>query len=294
MALRILITGAGGQLGRAMMALPATQGVELMPCSRQVLDLTDEGATLQALDRLKPQIIINAAAYTAVDLAETHSSDAYLLNKAVPEFLATACRKKGIVYSHISTDYVFDGTGTNPWFEQDTPNPLNIYGKSKHDGERAVLEAYPEALILRTSWVFSEHGKNFFKTMMQLATKHPELSIVNDQVSGPTYAGDLANILLVSAIQRYYGHNSHSGLLHFSGFPYVSWCEFAQSIFDQAVFYGFLNTKPKLTGIPSSEYPQTAQRPLNSRLGLKQLQEVGYTPSDWQEGIMKSLKAMNE
>ena len=265
----ILITGAHGQLGQSFADLSTNTDVsaELLMLGHTELDITQANSIALALEQHRPDIVINTAAYTAVDKAESEPEAAHLINGIAPGLLAAACAERGIGLVHISTDYVFDGLAEQPYSEDAPTSPVSIYGQSKLVGEQAVMAALPSALILRTSWVFSQFGSNFLKTMLRLGRERAELSIVDDQIGGPSYAPHIAQVLLQLAERLYESKQSHgqqqalSGVYHFAGQPTVSWYGFAQEIFAQAVKLGLLSKAPALIPIPTSQYPTPARDP---------------------------------
>ncbi|MFP1769521.1 dTDP-4-dehydrorhamnose reductase [Lonsdalea quercina] len=283
--MKILITGSRGQVGHSLVA--QLQGkAELLAVDRDELDITDRYAVMRKVEQFQPDYIINAAAHTAVDKAEDEIAPSYSINRDGPAYLSEAAKGVGAVMLHISTDYVFDGESDETYSEEMPVGPQGIYGKSKLAGEYAVAESADRYLILRTAWVFGEHGNNFVKTMLRLGETRDALSIVGDQVGGPTYAGDIAAALvrMVEFIEA--GNTPEWGVYHFSGMPYVSWYEFAQAIFEQAGKTALLASLPTLTSISTSDYPTRAKRPANSRLNCQKIQrQFGIAPSDWQSAL---------
>src|SRR5476649_2573864 len=218
--MKILLTGSNGQLGLCFQdRIP--EGWTLQATDSEELDITDRNKVFSSVSDYRPDVIVNAAAYTAVDKAETNAGMAALVNAVGPENLAIAAKEIGAMFFHISTDYVFDGTSKTPYLETDKTNPLGVYGKTKLDGEIAVLDVLPESIIIRTAWVFSEYGNNFVKTMLRLARERDTLSIVDDQRSSPTYAGDIAQAIIDIATV-----DDARGIYHFCGDREVSWKEF--------------------------------------------------------------------
>lgn len=235
--------------------------------------------------------VINAAAYTAVDKAETDIVSAWRVNALGAAALAQATRAASIPLIHLSTDYVFDGGKDAPYCEGDAIGPLNVYGASKEAGEQAVRTGNPKHCIVRTAWVFSQHGANFVKTMLRLARERPELRIVNDQRGCPTSAQDIAAALAQIA-DRLLSPNPLYGTYHFVNRGETTWSDFACEIFDQAKAYGLL--APKITGITSSDYPVPAVRPHNSRLSTAALtRDFGITPRPWQNALADVLRSIN-
>lgn len=283
--MKVMITGSSGQVGSCLVQ-QLTGKAELLAVDHKELDITERQAVADAVAKFKPDYIINAAAHTAVDRAEDEVQASYAINCDGPRYLAEAAQKWGAVILHISTDYVFDGEGSDAYTESCTTGPRGIYGQSKLAGERAVAFACERHLILRTAWVFGEHGNNFVKTMLRLAESHDSLSIVGDQFGGPTYAGDIAAALIKMVDVISEGYESGWGVYHFSGLPHVSWFEFAQAIFSSAEMKGVLHAQPSLSVIPTSAYPTSAKRPANSRLNCsKILQKFDIKPSDWQQAL---------
>ncbi|WP_412486447.1 dTDP-4-dehydrorhamnose reductase [Shewanella chilikensis] len=283
--MKVLITGCNGQVGHCLTERLIKQA-EVLALDYEGLDITDRDAVLNKVAVFQPNYIINAAAHTAVDRAEQEVELSYAINRDGPRYLAQAAKECGAVMLHISTDYVFDGVGDKPYQENDTTGPQCVYGKSKLAGEQAVAESCPEHLILRTAWVFGEHGNNFVKTMLRLAESRDELSIVGDQFGGPTYAGDIADALISMVQHLEQGKQAKWGVYHFSGMPYASWFDFANAIFQAAEQQNVLTKQPKLSAIPSSAYPTPAKRPANSRLDCSKIEnQFGIKPSDWNAAL---------
>lgn len=287
---RFLITGAKGQVGYCL-TQQLTGKAEILAVDRDELDITDQSAVKNIVVFFKPDVIINAAAHTAVDRAESEVELSEAINVKGPQYLAEAANEIGAVILHISTDYVFEGTGTGEYKEDDQTHPQGVYGRTKLDGEIAVQKANPKHIILRTAWVFGEHGNNFVKTMLRLGKERESLNIVNDQIGGPTYAGDIASALIKIAFEIINGRTDVFGTYHFSGKPYVSWYEFADAVFAAAETEKLLKKRPHLNQITSTDYLTPAKRPANSRLDLSKINAVfGIEPSDWQKAL-KNIKA---
>lgn len=281
--MRVLLTGSRGQLGSCFQdRLPA--GWEILATDSEQLDITVLEQVKAVVSQFKPDVIVNAAAYTAVDKAESEHEQASAINQDGPRNLALAAKEFGCRLVHVSTDYVFDGEADKPYCEQDDTNPLGVYGKSKLEGEKAVLAVQPEAIIVRTAWVFSEYGGNFVKTMLRLAQERTTLGIVSDQRGCPTYAGDIAQAIIVLLQNRAAG-----GIYHFCGDKEVSWCEFAQSIFSIAVESGVLAQAPQVNGIGTEQYPTPAKRPKYSSLSCQKISENSVEPSNWQLALSKII-----
>ncbi|AUH02170.1 dTDP-4-dehydrorhamnose reductase [Prodigiosinella confusarubida] len=280
--MKVLITGSGGQVGHCLVSQLAGKA-ELLAVDRNELNITDKVAVARAITQFKPDYIINAAAHTAVDKAEDEIDLSYAINRDGPAYLADAAKKIGAVLLHISTDYVYDGDSESVYDETMPCNPQSVYGKSKLAGELAVAAATDKFLIMRTAWVFGEHGNNFVKTMLRLGATREVLSIVGDQFGGPTYAGDIAGALIKMVDYLETGKIPEWGIYHFSGMPHVSWFDFAKAIFVHAAEKSVLQTIPVLTSIPTSAYPTRAKRPVNSRLNCQKINaQFGIEPSNWQ------------
>ncbi|MBY7919497.1 dTDP-4-dehydrorhamnose reductase [Vibrio fluvialis] len=283
--MRVLITGCNGQVGHSLTERLKNKA-NILALDYQGLDITNREAVLNTVANFKPNYIINAAAHTAVDRAEQEVELSYAINRDGSSYLAQAAKECGAVMLHISTDYVFDGMGDKPYQESDATGPQGIYGQSKLAGEQAVAENCPEHLILRTAWVFGEHGNNFVKTMLRLAQTRNGLNIVCDQFGGPTYAGDIADALIAMVQHLEQGKQAKWGVYHFSGMPYASWFDFASAIFQAAQQHDVLAKQPKLAAIPTSAYPTPAKRPANSRLNCSKIEhQFGIKPSDWHAAL---------
>lgn len=287
---KFLITGAKGQVGHCL-TQQLTGNAEILAVDRDELDITDQSAVKKIVETFKPDVIINAAAHTAVDRAESEVELSEAINVKGPQYLAEAANEIGAVILHISTDYVFEGSGSGEYKEDDQTNPQGVYGRTKLAGEIAVQQANPRSIILRTAWVFGEHGHNFVKTMLRLAKDRDSLGIVGDQFGGPTYAGDIAKTLIEIANQILAGKENAFGVYHFTGKPYVSWYEFAKAIFAEAESQNILKKSPLVNSITTSDYPTPAKRPANSRLDLTKIKQTfNIEPSDWQKAL-KNIKA---
>lgn len=288
--MKILVSGAVGQVGAALLKQGVQQGLDMFGMSSSELDITNLRNVDTVFAQVEPDLVINASAYTAVDKAESDSERAYAVNELGPKLLALACRKRDIPLFHISTDYVFDGFLNSTYSESDLTNPQSVYGRSKLLGELAVKEHLDQYIIFRTSWVFSKTGSNFVKTMLKLGAEREKLSIVSDQVGGPTSADSIANALLTIAARFGDKQDVEWGTYHFTGHPYCSWYEFAKEIFQQAESLRLICKAPELTSIPSSEYPTPAPRPLNSKLDCSKIyDEFGVKPDDWNQSLKEVL-----
>lgn len=286
--MKILVTGSNGQLGSCLVKqLSLMPDIEFLAVDREQLDIIDSAAIARLVNQFKPDAIINAAAYTAVDKAEQEVELSYAINRDGPQYLAEAANQVGAVIIHISTDYVFAGNKEGEYLETDATDPQGVYGKSKRAGELAVAAACPRHFILRTAWVFCETGNNFVKTMLHLAQNRDEFGVVCDQFGGPTYAGDIAKTLIVIAKAISKGNQSF-GIYHYSGLPHVNWHQFAYEILRQAKSQGLLNKDIRVNAITSEQYPTPAKRPINSKLDCnKILHYFGIEASDWRTALIR-------
>lgn len=285
--LRILISGQHGQVAQALQQSLAGMG-ELIVLGRDRLDLSQPESIRASVRAIEPDLIINAAAHTAVDQAESEERLAFAINATAPGIFAEQAGAMGIPLIHYSTDYVFDGSGATARVESDAPHPLSVYGRSKLAGEQAIAAVGGQHLILRTSWVYSLTGRNFLLTMQRLLQEREKLTIVADQVGAPTWAGTIAHSTR-ALIERWRDGNPGAwGVYHLTASGETSWFGFAQAIGEQLVKAG----KPcaRLEPIPSSAYPTPAVRPLNSRLNCEQLRrEWGVSQPDWHDAMLECL-----
>lgn len=278
----LLVFGSTGQVATELRRL-APDAVFL---SRAEADQSDPGACAAAVHDHRPSAVINAAAWTAVDRAEAEEAAATVVNGEAPGAIARACAALGIPFVHISTDYVFDGSGDTPFRPGDPTGPLGAYGRSKLAGEQAIRTAGGVHVILRTSWVFSAHGGNFVKTMLRLSETRDALNVVEDQIGGPTPAADIAAACLTIA-DRLRADPGKGGTYHFSGAPDASWADFARDIFAQA------GRQVAVTGIPTTAYPTPARRPANSRMDCTATATAfGILRPDWRTGLAQVLAAL--
>ncbi len=272
---RVLVLGGGGQVGRALARTAWPKGWTVDVRSRGAwpggVDLTDETALARALEAPAPDVVVNAAAYTAVDKAEDEPDAAYAVNAAAPARLAALCREQGAALIHISTDYVFDGSGAKAWREDDPIGPLNVYGRSKAEGEAGVRDALRRHAILRTSWVYDAASKNFLTTMLRLAGERDHLRIVDDQIGAPTAAADLAEAIAKIA-PALLGDDGTYGTYHATNSGETSWAGFADAIFAELARRG--RARPTVERIASADWPTPAKRPKNSRLDGARLRET--------------------
>jgi dTDP-4-dehydrorhamnose reductase len=291
---RILLTGANGQLGYEVTRKGREMGLDLAALDRSQLDITDRTAIAYVVQQIAPDLIINTAAYTAVDRAETDSQAAFAVNRDGPRNLAEAAQKHGSVLIHFSTDYVFDGSQPHGYVEQDEVGPIGVYGESKEAGEAAIRAVTERHLILRTSWVFGVHGVNFVRTMLRLAQERAQIRVVNDQSGCPTYAADLAEVVLQLAERVLNGQFQQDGYgtFHCAGQGQVTWHGFADKIFELAGER--FGKKPELIAIPGSEFPSRARRPANSALDCSKLTRVhGLALRQWQEALSDMLDRLD-
>lgn len=283
--MRILIFGENGQVARCLREEAGAHEISVR--GRDAVNLMTPGAAEAEIERLAPDAVINAAAYTAVNKAEEEKDAAYRLNAEAVGEIAEAAHQAGAVLIHISTDYVFDGAADTPYREDDAANPLNVYGASKLAGETAAIAAHSDCVILRTSWVFSEHGGNFVKTMLRLGAERDALNIVDDQIGGPTYARDIARAALAISGKKHRGAPGN-GLYHFQGAPTVSWAGFAAKIFEVA------DLECKAQPIPTADYPTPAARPLHTVLDCSKIErDFGVGQPDWRIGLRQTLAALH-
>lgn len=279
--MKLLVFGQTGQVARELQAR-AGPDLEIVALGRDRADLEDPAACAEQVAQTGADAVINAAAYTGVDRAEEEEARATVINGAAPAAMAEAAVRRGVPFLHVSTDYVFDGSGGAPFAPGDRPAPVNAYGRSKLAGEEGVRAAGGQAAILRTSWVFSAHGANFVKTMLGLSQTRDALSVVDDQIGGPTPADDIAATLITMARAMLAGQGG--GTWHFAGAPAISWAGFARETFAQA------GRDVAVTGIPGSDYPTLAARPLNSRLDCATLEtDFGIKPADWKAGLARAI-----
>ena len=281
---KILVTGAIGQLGQSLQKLSQKEkAFQFLFTDSETLDITNKEEVLNFFWQNEPDVCINAAAYTAVDLAETDTEKAFLVNADGTENLALACAEYNAQFIHVSTDYVFDGTNNLEYTEEDFTNPLGVYGASKLAGEELALEANPCTIILRTSWVYSEFGKNFVKTMLSLFATKEELNVVADQYGQPTNATDLAEAILTIVKTE----KKTPGIFNFSNEGKISWYDFAQKIAELS------GSKIKINPIVTSQYPTPAKRPQNSTLDLSKIKSTYHINiKPWEESLAKTIQLL--
>jgi dTDP-4-dehydrorhamnose reductase len=284
--MNILVFGHSGQVATELRALHSDV-VQITALARTDTDLTNPTACAAAIDAHAPDAVINAAAYTAVDKAESDAETAQLINAEAPAAMARTCAAHDIPFVSISTDYVFSGAGETAWKPGDATDPQGVYGRTKRDGEIAIAEAGGRYAVLRTSWVVSAHGNNFVKTMLRLGAERDVLTIVADQIGGPTGAAEIAQACVTIA-KTLVSEPKKSGIYHFSGSPDTSWADFARAIFDTA------KIPCAVTDIQSSDYPTPAKRPLNSRLDCSATKAAfGISRPDWHKSLTHILTQLD-
>ncbi|MBO0765587.1 MAG: dTDP-4-dehydrorhamnose reductase [Hyphomicrobiaceae bacterium] len=286
----ILVAGCAGQLARCLAEAAVRNGVRLVALGRPNLDISDAGSIARTVAAIRPSLIVNAAAYTAVDKAESEPLRAFAINRDGPARLAAAAEAARIPFIHISTDYVFDGRKPTPYCEDDPTAPLGIYGLSKLEGEAAVVEACPSVLVLRTSWVYSPYGQNFVTTMLRLAETRTKVRVVADQHGAPTAAADIAAAVLALAPELLTGRGS-GGLYHLAAEGSTTWHGFAAAIF--AGWRARGRPVPDLEPIATAEYPTPAKRPANSQLDCSRIaRDFGIRLPPWQQSLAACLDAL--
>ncbi len=282
--MKVLVFGESGQVARALTLAGLVRGITIQTLNRAKADLSDPAACATAIMATDADAVINAAAWTAVDAAEVQEGDAHVINADAPGAMAQACAARGLPFVQISTDYVFDGSAGAPWKPDAKTAPLGAYGRTKLAGERAVLDSGVLAVILRTAWVFDGTGKNFVTTMLRLSDTRDALSVVADQIGGPTPADAIADACLTIA-QKLVDGTGQGGLHHFSGSPDVSWADFARAIFATA------GRDVTVTDITTADYPTPAARPANSQLDCTSLADAfGINRPDWQAALTRIIK----
>jgi dTDP-4-dehydrorhamnose reductase len=287
--MRLLVIGSNGQLGWELCRQGKDLGYDLIPLDLPGFDITDKPAVFDTIKRSRADLVVNAAAYTAVDRAESEIDIAFAVNRDGPSYLASACAEVHIPLIHISTDYVFDGSKEGPYLETDPVAPIGVYGKSKAEGEDKVRSNLKEYIIIRTSWLYGVHGNNFVKTMLRLGREREGLGVVDDQYGCPTYAADLAEAILTITSSVEKGGDISWGTYHYCGSGSTTWYGFASKIFEIANEYESLKIK-MLKPITTEEYPTPAQRPKNSIMGCSLLeQEFKILPPSWEESLVRML-----
>lgn len=286
--MRILVFGKDGQVGRELARALAPLG-ENRVLGRADVDLTDIGALRHCVREYAPELIVNAAAYTAVDKAESEYEIANAINALAPQAMAEEAAERGAWLLHYSTDYVFDGSAERPYQEQDAPNPLNVYGITKHAGEQAVILSGAKYVILRTSWVYGVYGRNFVKTMLRLAREREELSVVDDQIGAPTWSRMIAETTACMLSRLDHLGAAAQGIYHMTASGKTSWRKFAEAVFEASG----MERQPRVQPITTADYPTPARRPLNSTLDNSKLQKTfGLAHPDWHYCLRLCLQDM--
>lgn len=277
----VLVTGAGGQLGQALQSIAQKYPeIAFVFCDSKTIDITKPEHIEQVFNQFQPDFCINAAAYTAVDKAESEPQQARLINVVGAKNIAESCKKYDSVLLHISTDFVFDGTKNSPYNESDSTHPKGVYGQTKLDGEIAIQETWHKHIIIRTSWVYSQFGHNFMKTMLRLAKERSEISVVNDQTGTPTNAVDLAEVLVKIINEHSKLNTEHFGIYNFSNEGQCTWYDFAKAIFEKN------QLDIKVHAIPTSSFPTPAQRPAYSVLDKSKIKSVfGVEINPWKTSL---------
>ena len=289
--MKVLLTGAAGQVGCEIAKL-GDSAFDVHGFDRAALDVADPAQVAQPLDEVVPALVVNCAAYTAVDRAEDEPEAAHRANAEAPGVLGAACRARGIGIVHLSTDYVFDGAKPSAYVEEDPARPLGVYGATKLAGEEALRAANPRHIVLRVSWVFGRLGRSFVDTILRLARERPELAVVDDQVGAPSPAVAIAEAVRTIAL-AVESREDAWGTYHFSATPALSWCAFARAIVAVGAETGLLESPPAIRAISSDEWPAKAPRPRNSRLDASRLQTTfGIAPPPWQGALRDYIAAL--
>ncbi|MBB6024676.1 dTDP-4-dehydrorhamnose reductase [Paenibacillus sp. JGP012] len=287
--MKVLVTGASGQLGRDVVLLLAKEGHDVLACDRDQMDITNQAQCNEVISSYHPEIIIHCAAYTAVDAAETDMDGAYKVNAVGTRNVAVAAEKVGAKLIYISTDYVFDGQSTTSYQEYDDTNPQSVYGKSKRAGELLVQSLCSKWFVVRTSWVYGLHGNNFVKTILKLGQEKPKLQVVDDQKGSPTYTVDLATFLIELMGTEMYG------IYHASNRGDCTWYEFTQAIFDEARTTGGISIQAELEPCTTEQFQRPAPRPVNSVIDHLSIRTNDLTDlRPWREGLRDFIRSMSE
>ena len=288
--MRILLVGCNGQLGRELCRLGEEKDFHIFPMDLPEFDITDPVAVDAIVKQRNNSLVINASAYTAVDMAESNPATAFAVNKDGPAHLASSCAEAGIPLIHISTDYVFDGKQKRPYIENDPISPIGVYGRSKAEGDAEVRKKLDRHIIIRTSWLCSIHGKNFVKTILKLAKDKESISVVSDQVGCPTFASDLAQAILEIAGQYRHKNEIPWGTYHYCGRGETTWFDFAKQIVEFARKYKSVKTR-SIKPIRTEDYPTPAGRPSYSVLDCSLIEEqFGIQPRPWKESLGETVK----
>jgi dTDP-4-dehydrorhamnose reductase len=291
---KAFITGGTGQVGTELIRRADAWKIDIVAPKRADMNIINEIQVNSQLDYIRPDIVINSAAFTAVDVAENDKDVAFRVNCDALKIMANSCKRLSIPLIHLSTDYVFDGTKTTSYDENDLTCPIGIYGKSKESGENAIREILIEHIILRTSWVYAAHGTNFVKTMLRIGKEREFLNVVDDQFGAPTFAGDIAEAILSITNQVLKKKDvDFWGTYHYTARGQATWKGFAEEIFDEKA--NWVSKKPSIIGIPSSQYPTPAKRPVNSVLNCSKVDAIFNPPRrEWQLGLAEVLSELTE
>lgn len=288
--MRALVFGETGQVARELALTAAARGIDARFLGRGIADLAEPETCVRAIEAADADVVVNAAAYTAVDRAEDEPELAHAVNATAPGAMAVAAAAKGLPFLHVSTDYVFDGAPGRAWREDDPTGPLGAYGRTKLAGEEAVAGATPDHVILRTAWVFSAHGGNFVKTMLRVGRGKPEMRVVGDQAGGPTAARDIANALWTIA-EAWRDGRGTAGVFHYAGAPACTWADFADAIFDGSGW----DERPAVTRIATADWPTKAARPAHSVLDCTKIAATyGIAQPDWRAGLAAVIADLAE
>lgn len=287
--MKLLCIGHSGQVARALSERSIARQIDCKCLGRPDLNILSESSLKAALQKMQPDVVINAAAFTHVDQAEQNKAQAFAVNAKGPRILAKLCAEQDLQLIHLSTDYVFDGSSNQPYLETDATAPINVYGKSKLAGEEAVRDISARHVILRTSWVYSPFGKNFVKTMLRLAEDRGEASVVDDQNGAPTRALDIADAILDISLHLTSNERSEMfGTFHFTAAGATTWADLAAIVFE--IYEDRTGCKVQLNRIPTSDYPTPAARPLNSRLNTAKVAETfGISAVDWTLAVRQTV-----
>jgi len=292
--MKVVLFGAAGQLGRTFSDIAQNRAIHLSAYTRSEVDITNEYAVLSVLQKEQPDYVVNAAAYTAVDKAETDQAAAYGVNEIGVKNIAFACKKNNATLIHISTDYVFDGKKSHAYKEDDEPNPVNVYGLSKCKGEEAVHYIIDQHIILRVCWVFGLYGHNFVKTMLKLGQEREALNIVSDQLGCPTSTEHISEVILAIIDHLHTKESKPYGTYHYSDSPVTNWHCFAKKIFSEAVKYQPFKIK-QINAIGTADYPTPAKRPVNSQMNCDRIKsEFDIEQRSWEQSLEKIVKELSK
>ncbi len=287
---RVLVTGGKGQVGKAIQKLQKQYKFEIIAPGKEDLDITSYDSIIENIEKYNPSVIVNSAAYTAVDKAEDDMILCHKVNAIGPRNISDICKTRDILLVHLSTDYVFNGLSSKPYNERDKEDPLNVYGKTKLDGEQAIKSLLDKFIIIRTSWVFGIFGNNFPKTIIGLSQKQTELSVINDIFGSPTSARSLAKLILHFCDQYLQSGSLKYGIYHFTNSPQASWYDFASMIIEVAEELGLINQMPNLKGVSSEEYYAKAPKPKYSVLSNSKIREIyNIDIDDWKSELSYTL-----